>query len=659
MPEKRVAHSARLRACIGGKARNGDKSTMAKTPTTPATEHKQAFTLGTLPAHPRLFARPEDWARVRRLISPGPEQDKRLAAVYGEILGEADKMLAQPLSTYELEGKRLLAVSREVVQRIGYLSVVYRMSGEKKYAERAIAELKNVCAFKDWNDVFHYLDTAEMAFAVAIGYDWLYDELDPETRGQLETAMVRHALANSLEPDAEGKVRWWIAADNNWNQVCHGGLVTAALAVGDLDAHRALSEQIIRRALDNLGHAAEAYAPDGAYQEGPMYWSYGTSYHVLLADALRSATGSTHGAEAYPGFLESGTFLRQATAPTGQYFNYADCRLEGVFNLPLFWMAMRSGEASVLKPELEKMKVGELSKFFESSRFSPFLLFWYRPELVARAEQATDVPDLVWRGRGRNPIVVMRTAFDDPKALFAGIKGGSPSLNHAHMDGGSFIMEADGVRWAMDLGLQDYYSLEKEGVNLWDRDQDSERWTVFRLGAESHNIPRFGSAPQQVEGDAKLVAYHTDGKKPGAVFDLTSLYDGHVKKLHRGLRMLDGQAVLVQDEWDSGDAHAEYAWQMMTGAEVKAEGDRWVLSKDGQKLEVILLDADGVSLECVEADTLLRPFDVKNPGVKRLTARLPEGVTGPGRFRVLLVPGSSGEVAAPAFTPLAGWPGKG
>ena len=43
-------------------------------------------------------------------------------------------------------------------------------------------ELRAAAAFPDWNPS-HFLDTAEMTHAFAIGYDWLYEGLGPEARG--------------------------------------------------------------------------------------------------------------------------------------------------------------------------------------------------------------------------------------------------------------------------------------------------------------------------------------------------------------------------------------------------------------------------------------------------------------------------------------------
>ena len=53
-------------------------------------------------------------------------------------------------------------------------------------------------AFEDWHPP-HFLDTAEMTNAVAIGYDWLYDVLTPEQRATLKTAIIEKGLKPGLK----------------------------------------------------------------------------------------------------------------------------------------------------------------------------------------------------------------------------------------------------------------------------------------------------------------------------------------------------------------------------------------------------------------------------------------------------------------------------
>jgi hypothetical protein len=91
---------------------------------------------------------------------------------------EAEKILTNRTCRYEIpDGKRLLAESRLAIRNVMFTAWAWRCGGGEKFRTRAIAELDAACALKDWNPP-HFLDTAEMATAVATGYDWLYPTLD-------------------------------------------------------------------------------------------------------------------------------------------------------------------------------------------------------------------------------------------------------------------------------------------------------------------------------------------------------------------------------------------------------------------------------------------------------------------------------------------------
>ena len=115
-----------------------------------------------------------------------------LLKVHERILKESDEILIQQMAERVMEGKRLLGVSRLALKRIFYLSYAYRMTKEEKYAYRATQEMLSVSRFPDWNPS-HFLDVGEMVLALSIGYDWLYEYLEPEIR-----SIVRHIACDEL-----------------------------------------------------------------------------------------------------------------------------------------------------------------------------------------------------------------------------------------------------------------------------------------------------------------------------------------------------------------------------------------------------------------------------------------------------------------------------
>ena len=97
--------------------------------------------------HPRLLL-PQD---EEQLVLQAVEADEGIAKVHQGILEQSEAFLTSSPVIYKKEGKRLLFVSREALKRIFYLSYSYRMTGEERYAARAVQEMLQVCSFADWN----------------------------------------------------------------------------------------------------------------------------------------------------------------------------------------------------------------------------------------------------------------------------------------------------------------------------------------------------------------------------------------------------------------------------------------------------------------------------------------------------------------------------
>jgi hypothetical protein len=600
------------------------------------------FSSASLPAHPRLFARDDDWLRLREDI----QSNSVLGRIYQRVKSDGDTLLSEPPVERVMEGRRLLSTSREALRRLLILGTLSHLDGNPVYAGRAIEELKAVASFADWNPS-HFLDTAEMAMAVAVGFDWLYHQLDDSIRSQLVTALVTKAIQPSYALH-EGRAHSWVTIHNNWNQVCHSGMTAAAIAIAE--HHPELAEKVVHRALENLPRAAAAYAPDGAYAEGPMYWSYGTFYHVILSDILQKATGSTWGTDCFPGFLESAIYMGKITAPSGELFNYGDCRIRRGLLAPLFWIARQAGHPEWLNHDIKHLDtyLKEINK--ETDRGIPLLLHWYNSDTADADEKSVSRH---WHAEGITPVTIFGPEGD--RNLYVGVKGGSPGSNHAHMDVGSFILEAEGIRWAVDTGLQEYHSLEKHGFILFRREQDSPRWKVFRLGAESHNIIRFNHGSQQVDGRAEFISSQDKGNIQSAVLEMSEIYSREVKRMERGVMVRDNGVVLIQDEWELRQSGGMISWQMMTFAEVSRSVNGLLLQQEGKKCHLQVPDQPGVRIEVIETDTLLEFYDEPNPGLKRISVHVEEVEKCQGSLRVFLIPGDADEYSFPEILSLDQW----
>jgi len=609
-----------------------------------------------LPPHPRLLANAARWQALKQQI----RADATSAQIFALVRANAESFLTAPPVAYVDTGAFLHGPMRQGQGRILALALAYRIDGDLRFLAQARAEMKAMAALPNWYPQ-HFLDTGEAALGMGLGLDWLHDDLTPAERDQFAAAIIEKGLRASW--NADGTSPKWATANTNWNQVCHGGLVVGALAVAEREP--ALARRIVDRALENVRHAAAEYAPGGAYPEGPSYWAYGTSFQVILVEALRSVFGTSCDLEKFSGFLASPDFVAQMTGPTGEVFNYADAHGTGrSFDAVMFWFARERTRPDLLATELASLQrwQGELkagAKVPSADRHLPLALLYWQPSLGASAKPAA--PPFAWSsGGGIQPVAAMRSAWGDPRATFVAFKGGLMPNSHAHMDVGSFVLEADGVRWAVDLGAESYPKARANGIKneeLFDtRTQASKRWWIFRKGPEGHNLLRFDGAQQEIDGKAEIIPATKKTGAPAYIVDLTSIYKRQVRAARRGFALLPDHRVGIQDEWTAADRATEVTWQWLTRAQAKAEADGLTLTQSGETLRLRVSATDKFTIALEDVSRPRQAFDSPNPGLSRFVIRLTTPANHEGRLVVVAEPSTVGaKLAAPAMVPLSQW----
>jgi hypothetical protein len=587
-----------------------------------------------MPAHPRVLLLKGEEASIRAAIASDPVWKKMHETIrmYCDAVIDSAALERIPPSGPLMN---TLNTSRKALRRIFYLSYVYRVTGEDKYAQRAKKELMAVCNFSDWNPP-HFLDAAEMTTAVSIGYDWLYDKLSDDERKLMEESIVK----KGIQPSFDKQFNWFLDSGSNWNQVCNTGMSYGALAVWDQEQQ--LSRQVINRALNSIHLPMEQYKPNGAYPEGYGYWNYGTSYNVMFLSAIESVFHDDFGLSKLPGFMKTPGFMENMTGNSGLCFNWADCLLTGTIKPTMFWFAKRNNDPSVLWMEKKYLMESDYSRFTRE-RLLPTIMIWGKD---IRLNQVTAPKTKVWIGEGASPVVAMRTSWTGD-GIYLGFKAGTPSSGHGHMDVGSFVMESDGVRWASDLGMQNYETLESRGMDIWGRTQDATRWTVFRMSSYSHNILTVDSMQQRVNGFASIERFSDKPEFSYAISDLTAVYDGQLASAKRGVGIRNGKYVVVHDEYTATDKPVTVRWVMLTAADVKITGANTAeLTKDGKKLALKVVSSKGVQLK-TWSTAPTNDYDAPNPGTVMIGFETKVSANERISQSVLLLPGGQEQSVRP------------
>lgn len=559
---------------------------------------------------------------LRRNLQQKLNSDPVIKNVYRAIELNAAKILEQPLLERIQTGRRLLHVSREMLYRMNVLGMVYQVDKNKEILDRINDEILAVCNFSDWNPS-HFLDVAEMAMAVAIGLDWTEGDLPKPTIRKAKDALIE----KGINPSFDG-TPGWVNGTNNWNQVCNGGMIAASIMIADENPE--LAARTISRSIDGMPNALVEYGPDGVYPEGATYWGYGTAFTVLTASMLESAFGKDYGISNYPAFRESALFKKLSEAPSGMYYNFADCGDNRGKNgdMTLAWFAKTYNYPLFFEKERFMIAPEEMSKLTRHAGAGLVWLSQYEPVDIEPA-----LP-YAWSGKGDNPIVFFR---DDENQYYFGGKGGRGTVNHGNMDAGSFIWELNGVRWVIDPGNQSYHELEKTGFNLWGRCQECERWTLITKNNYGHSTITVNDQLHVVDGFASLEDF-TKGAEPSATFDMSPVFEGTLDMIKRTFTKDSPHSLIIEDQIKTNENTKLVTWQLMTTAEVIPVNGGAILKQAGKQIQLENLSHSEFSMSIVSLDPAPLELDRQIAGLKRVELRIPSWTfeNGEGEIKIRL-----------------------
>lgn len=640
--------------------------------------------------------------------------DQRAAAWYEQYRIEADGLLDEPAIAPGLSEGLNLTAAREILRRTYVLGLVHHVwnhgltpderhtTERRKYFNRAWLELREAAVLPSWHPE-HFLDTAELAHAFAVGYDWFYRELDAGKEVTLRNAIVTKALVPGR--DAYDQNAWWTVSDTNWNLVCNGGLLLAALAVRGNASDSELAERVMSEAMSHLTNGASVFsrggvggmAVGGSYPEGPGYWIYGTSYLALAMAAVRTSTGESESITHADGVDEAGLFGIYTTSPSEHAFNYGDGNTKAALTPEYLWLARRF-VSNVRLPDERLAGIytwagGRAMEAVGADRSTqlPTGLLWHVPERELdpiAANLARDAyfpgyqpPRLLPGQTGRYPfhateVVTMRSAWLERRATYLAAKGGFNGNSHGDLDLGTFVFDALGQRWVYDYGAENY---SLPGYTHHPAGQMSQRWHYYRKRAEAHNTvvvnpgkaankTILGEADQLFEGHGSIVDHHFGDDEAWAIADLSAAHPD-LSSWRRGWRLFDQRRqLLVQDEIICTSSSELYSFMQTLKPVVAAADGRSVTmtvpSSGGEpvpdKVVVRLLEPATATLQILDATPLPSspnpPGIHPNPGWHRISVHL-TGVSS-ARIVVQLSPLADDATPLPAVAqvqPLTAW----
>lgn len=574
---------------------------------------------------PRLVLNKETEKNLKKKLKTDPvvrnvyEGIKRNAeAVFEKSIINLDIPMEQRSQNNQLD------ISRDLLHRVSMMAMVYRMEKDPRMLERINAEVIAACNFPTWFPK-HFLDVGEMSLGIALAIDWVGEDLPKSTVVLAKEALIEKGIKPSWP--ADGKNPRWAYGHNNWNQVCHGGMIAASIAIAEIDPE--LAAKTIHRAIDGMVNALTQYGPDGVYPEGATYWRYGTSFSVVTAAMFESAFGTDFGMLDYPGFEESAVFRVLSVGPTGLVYNFADSGERSSQNgdITLAWFAAKTGSKTFFEREKFMRASEEMGNL---SRLTAPALVW-----IAQYEEKGEksIPS-AWSGNGPNPVVFFTGGDDDPNEYYFGGKGGRGSVSHGNMDGGSFVFELDGVRWVVDPGNTGRYGLiERTGFGLWKSCQTCDRWKLLNKGNFGHSTISANNQLHIVDGKATIVDFQT-GEKPEATIDMTPTFEGQLKSVTRRFVKEGPRSLLIEDNIELAKETEWITWQLMTQADVEIVKGGALLKQDGKSLKIEHPSHPEFTVSVISLYPPPFHLDTKKEGLKRIEIRIPAWTVEGGKTKI-------------------------
>lgn len=519
-------------------------------------------------SHPRLQAERDDFERI--ISETGT--DGTMANWKKKLFEYADSAVRKANIVYSFkDANPMLLDAQDTLNDVYTLCMAYRICGNETYLTRVWSIMKNICSFGDWMPSNH-LTVAEMSTAVAVAYDWLYDDFTAEQREYIEKAVYKNAIYDYILMYRDGNSAMANAAYNEMNHsvVCNSGAFMTAMAF--MDVYPEECKLIAQESLRGINKILYRFAPNGAWFEGPGYWRYTMQYITKLIQTANISLGTDYNISKADGIPVSQKYFLAMQSGVS-LFNYGDAGAGNNFAPEILYLSKISGDTETINSFL-KLSGG---KFDNGSGYALALL-WYAGEDLSDEIAAKD---FYFQGE---EVASMRDSWDGTNETYVGIRAGKLSETHSDLDAGSFVFDTDGVRWAKEHGAGDY-----SAGGYWDNSENGGRWKTFEKRAEAHNtlVVNPGAGNEfPVNYDTKITRFESNDNETIAVMDLTSAQSVSAEKAIRGFYYTDNRKSLVIRDEISLKSSSELYWFMQTDADVAVNDNGAVLSHEGKKMKL-------------------------------------------------------------------------
>ena len=546
-------------------------------------------------------------------IKKKADGDPIVAELVSDLLVNAERVYDNEIIAYTLRDGKRSDFAGSMQNSAYYLAFAYKMTGEERYKDRLWEDLEAASTFPDFNPG-HALDMGYMSHAVAIAYNWLYDDWTSEQKEIIEE-MIRTKV---LEPFVSGYrspiyggfgVRSYGKNASNQEIVVNTGLLSSALVM--MEQEPEICSELIRIIIKSCSRAILGFYPDGSWEEGISYWQLTMGYMPHLITNLQEHLGSDFGFTTCPGVAETFYFPFAYEGGEGSFLLGDASNATNAEHPSMMWWSKQSGD----------MEFASLC--LEAGLNSLMDLIYYVDIQDYTANKSEIQNDFYY---SKEETVFMRNGWGDSDTYLV-FHGGENDAAHGHVDNGTFQFDMIGERWACEVPKEDY-NLAQFGSYIAGGASNPYKDGYYRNIAEGHNTVvadiannRFG---QNTKAVSPIIEYDFSDSMSYAIMDLTDTNDLYSSAL-RGVKFNKiTSEIVVQDEFKS-TAATEFWWFMHTQADIVLSADRKTatLTLNGKSITASIISSGNEVFQILPAERLKgygenAPLESSNDGYRKL-----------------------------------------
>lgn len=285
---------------------------------------------------------------------------------------------------------------------------------------------------------------------------------------------------------------WWTRTTNNWNAVCHQGILGAALS--QARDSRLLAEMLgIAKTI--LPRFLTGFTTDGGSTEGPIYWWYGFGWLSMLNEQLELRTAgrlSLFEKDSHVGKIAR--FGPSMVLPGDRLVNFSDCPESAVLRPALLcYLGKRLDEPLCLRMGLRNYKTllsnpplieEQRMDFMQLSR----IFLHFPDQMVDSAQTEEELQDIFFEHLG---VVVAHGRDAAGRQWHFAAKAGHNAEHHNHNDCGSYLLNINETGMIIELGAPEYVK---------DFFKPEHRYEFLAARTLGHSLPVINGS-EQAEGE--------------------------------------------------------------------------------------------------------------------------------------------------------------